>query len=223
MSLECITYNLSPCLFKFLSNPQQDWFELHITVAEMTSQDVQRFKAFCLSQRIKALVIELESETPIQHMTCSRVSGSFETALQEAKRVGALLEGQGFGVVRTKIEAAPWNRDVPLEAAPTNPQNYFEHHAKLLLPPSSNLLLLEGICTTHRAHLSRNAFKKLEGDSQLRFVTLRGYGLGKIQAEQHFAALLSTLKGAGFVVQDSITEFCVYDSNVALDGAWGKS
>jgi hypothetical protein len=216
--------NPTPCLLQRQSNSAGDVFELHITVAVMAGAELARFKQLCLSERLKAIVIELAPDQPIQPMTCSRFAGTLAGALAETLRLEQVLTAGGFPVTRRKIEAAPWNSQVPA-TAPADPRHYFEHHGKIWLPGKlepTKLDDLAALCQNHRAHLSLNALKTQADDSQTRFVTLRAYGVGRADADAAFAALCADLTQAGFVLLAQIAEFCVFDSNLALDGAWGQ-
>jgi hypothetical protein len=221
VSVTCFAQNPTPCLLQQQSNATTDVFELHITVAVMAGAELVRFRQLCLAVRLKALVIELAPDQPIQPMTCSRFAGTLAGALAEALRLETWLTSAGFRVTRRKIEAAPWNSQVP-DTAPADPRHYFEYHAQLLLDPACNLALLTGLCAQHHAHLSANPYKHHPDGYSQRFVTLRSYGCGKSQAAAGFHALCDDLTAAHFVVLDQITEFCVFDSNLALDGAWGQ-
>jgi hypothetical protein len=219
----CLLQNSTPC---FLAVPSptraaEDAFELHVTVAPLFGTELERFKSVCRTERLKALQIDFSDLTPVQIMTCSRFIGTLSDALLEVNRVRELLETSGFKVTRRKVEAAPWNSHVPQDA-PENVVEYFEYHVKLLLSEKSNILRLERITGLYNAHLSSNAFKQLNDGFSLRFVTRRAYGVSQRQAQIVFDELLLHLELAGFVVQDSITEFCVFDSHLELDGAWGQ-
>ncbi len=220
----CLLQNVKPCFFAISRIPdaRADAFELHITVAPLLGLELERFKKLCVAHRLKALQIDFSSLTPVQIMTCSNFEGSLNQALLEVNRVRDVLESNGFMVVRRKLEAAPWNSHVPQDSAPDNLSEYFEHHAKLLLPENANLMRLEQIAKVHNAHLSSNTFDKLKNGYSLRFVTRRAYQMARGQAQGLFDELLKHLGLAGFIVQDSIAEFCVFDSHLELDGAWGS-
>ncbi len=220
----CLLENVQPCFFAVnrVASAAEDAFELHVTVAPLQGSELERFKKLCLELRLKALQIDFSDNTPVQIMTCSRFTGSLAQALLEVNRVRDLLETNGFVVTRRKLEAAPWNSHVPQNVAPENIAEYFEHHAKLVLPSVANITRLERIATLHKAHLSSNAFKQLGAGFSQRFVTRRAYGVSRGVAQKLFDELLLHLRLAGFVVEDSIAEFCVFDSHLELDGAWGS-
>jgi hypothetical protein len=221
MNPMCYLQNTTPC-FTNLTRVSEDAFELHVTVAPLEGIELERFKVLCLTERLKVLQIDFNDAMPVQIMTCSRFLGTLNGAMLEVNRVRDVLEAHGFLVTRRKIEAAPWNSHVPQDIAPENMLEYFEHHAKLLLSKQSNGVRLERITKIYNAHLSSNAFKHLEDGLTQRFVTLRAYQVTREQAMRIFDELVLHLRLAGFTVQDVITEFCVFDSHLELDGAWGQ-
>jgi hypothetical protein len=213
------------CFSCSLNNLQEssDVFELHITVAQTV--DLEAFKRFCYTAGIKALVIDLGAEQPVQPMTCSRITGSFSEAMIKANQLREVLTNAGFEVTRVKLEAAPWNAGVPeseLQAQKVPSGNYFEHHTKLKLPKNANLRLLEMLCQTNNAHLSRNAFKVCSDGTSERLITQRHYGLGFVSASLRFNAFLEVLKSFDFIVEKTVSEYCVFDSNLQLDAGWGS-
>ncbi len=221
MNLSCFAQNLKPC-FSSLVKQTADAFELHITVAPLLGTELERFRQVCQQQGLKPLQIDFSTDQPVQIMTCSRMTGSLSNALLEVNRIRDLLEGHGFMVTRRKLEAAPWNSHVPQEHAPNNLSEYFEHHAKVLLPKHMGLARLERIAKLYQAHLSSNAFKLLPDGAQHFFITRRSYQVTRGQAQGFFDELVYHLKLAGFHVLDTIAEFCVFDSNLELDGVWGQ-
>jgi hypothetical protein len=133
------------------------------------------------------------------------------------------LEAWGFPAIRVKIEAAPDNRDIPEtdEQAQRLPSShYFEYHVKLTLPGDEAIEPVRESCTAHGAHLSSNAFQRLEGGWVERFVTLRCYGVGRATADARMAALRRSLEETGFPLAKTVCEYCVLDSNVAIDDGW---
>jgi hypothetical protein len=200
-----------------------DIFELHITVNQ--NVDLTAFKGFCYQAGIKALVIDLGANVPVQPMTCSRIMGSFSQAMQEAQQLRDILTNAGFEVTRVKLEAAPWNTGVPesdVQAQKAPSGNYFEHHTKLKLPKTTNLRLLEMLCESNNAHLSQNAFKVFADGTTERLITQRHYGLGLASASLRFTAFLEVLKSFDFKVEKTVSEYCVFDSNLELDAGWGN-
>ncbi|MGW0935923.1 hypothetical protein [Streptomyces sp. NPDC002666] len=97
---------------------------------------------------------------PDQPMLTEQGRGSLTGRRAAAGLRVAALRAAGFSVVRVKIEAAPWNADVPrtpAEAAALPLVCHFEHHVKLLLRGEPQLALARHVAERHDAHLSRNA------------------------------------------------------------------
>ena len=135
----------------------------------------------------------------------------------------AELAGANVSVTRVKIEVSPANADVPLNDAESSahpPENYFEHHIKLLREHGAPRDGLLRVCAPFGAHLSRNAFCDAPGGREERFVTLRDYGIGAVSSARRFRALLAAQRNAREQVLDTESEYCVYDSAVALDAGW---
>lgn len=196
---------------------RRDIYEVHVTV--LPTSDANRFRLICREMKVKTIVIELAEGLPSQPMTCSRIQGTVQAAHAEAQRVSKALAEAGLTITRIKIEAAPWNNDLPITG-----EGYYEHHARLNL---SNLqdqeATLRDLCGTLGVHLSRNPFKTNLNGSQQRFVTLRHPPTWPEVAAQRAADLWQGLADRGFPPEKTVTEFCVYDNNRNLDLAWEQT
>lgn len=201
-------------------------FEAHITIAPVAKAGQDRFVDACTQLGAKPILIELpKGDVSVQLMTSSIHRGEINATFQEVKNLALALESHGFSVTRMKIEAAPTNSGIPAnaeEAATFPAENYYEHHLKVLLVPGDSLVMLREICHEFQAHLSRNAFKKHPDGKSEQFVTLRCYGDGLQEAEARFASLVSKVKAAGIEVLKEITEYCLFDDNISVDGNWGN-
>lgn len=222
MLAPCFVLTGQPCSLAALSGP--DVFEIHLTTVALEAGRLLAYRQACLELRVKAIVIELSPELPVQPMTCLRVTGSYEEALAAAVTLGENLTARGFPTLRLKIEAAPWNAGVPQtdEAAAEPAGRYFEFHARVLLAQGADLPILAGLCAAHGAHLSRNPLKVRDDGQQERFVTLRCAGVGRITTEARTAALVEELTESGWTVASTVLEYCVHDDHLELDGGWGK-
>ena len=115
------------------------------------------------------------------------------------------------------------NKGIPLteeEAQLLSPENYFEFHIKLRLPPGFDYELLKSLAQEHDAHISRNPMQTMTGGWQKRFVNLRMYSVGKETAVRRLNRCIESLQSNGFAIDRVIREYAVYDSNVALDKGW---
>ena len=203
-----------------------DTFEIHVTTTPLAPTRLGEYRAACRELGVKAIVIELGPGLPTQPMTCLRVPGSFEEALEEARRLSRKLAERGFSTERIKIEAAPWNLGVPVtdaDAANEPPGRYFEHHARLLLTPEADRSALLALCAQEGAHLSRNPFKTREDGAGEWFVTLRLSGVGREHAEARAAGLGERLSARGWPPLSTLLEYCVHDDRRELDAGWERA
>ncbi|HEY1011284.1 MAG TPA: hypothetical protein VGE07_01185 [Herpetosiphonaceae bacterium] len=219
--MNCFQTTGVPCILAQSQRP--DLFEIHLTIAPPTAAELVRFRALCAAQAWKAIVIAFDSAAPPQPMTCSRIAGSPDDARRHAAAAAALLEAAGFAPTRLKIEAAPWNSHVPADdeaRASQHESAYFEHHAKLRLPRAGWQPALLPLCAAFDAHVSRNAFRQTADGWTERFATIRSPRDGLAAFERRTADFGRRLRDHGFALLASVTEYCVYDSNAALDDLW---
>lgn len=199
-------------------------FETHITVSLDGDDGMERLREWAGGHGFKCLHIVLDrGVSASQPMLTRHGRGNLPGELTAASAASHDLSVAGFPVTRIKIEAAPWNEDVPqssAEGAEQPPDRYFEHHIKLLLNPGGDCAALAQTASQHGAHLSRNALKLREDSRQERFVTQRCYGVGRVEARQQFEALLNAIAPLGYPILKVEEEFVVYDSNLALDAGW---
>jgi hypothetical protein len=201
-------------------------FETHITVAPLEADGLARFERTCADLGVKCVRIELaRGQTRSQPMTGSHDEGTLPETHRRAVALAGRLGEAGFRVTRIKIEAAPTNADIPESdeaARALSPTNYYEHHIKLLLPADADLAPLATLCERHEAHLSANAFKRRDDGQCERFVTVRGYGIGRVTAEGRVASLLAEIQQGGYTILKAVAEYCVFDSNEQVDAGWLK-
>ena len=203
-------------------------FETHITVSLAHDRDeIDRLQQWCIDRDLKFLYILLDrGENRSQPMLTRRGRGNFADQLKIARNLSQILVAEGFDVVRIKIEATPWNHGVPssdIEALAHHSTRYFEHHVKLSIASTTDLLPLTELTHRHSAHLSRNALPMRHDGCQERFVTQRCMNVGRIEAEQRLQILVVAIESLGYQPIDIISEFVVYDSNLALDRGWIQS
>ena len=207
---------------------------IHITVCTKhlyltLEEQREKFIKLCSDMGVKAILIELQSGKPengkFQFQTSKYYKKSFRNVRIDIDKITREFVSQGWIVERQKIEATPCLRpglvNCPIEDHDIKnypESNYFEFHAKILISPD-NENTVKGLCKTHDAHLSRNAFKKLEfGDH--RFLTLRIYGVGQKTSFQRFDRLLNDLDQHLINIIQSQREYAVWDTNVRLDAGW---
>jgi hypothetical protein len=199
-------------------------FETHISVQIDAPIDRDRLQRWCVDRNLKFLHIMLDrGEHKSQPMLTRRGRGDFDEQLQIANNLAEALGGEGFAVTRIKLEAAPGNHDVPStdeDALTYHPNRYFEHHIKLAIASTIDLLPLTELTHSHWAHLSRNALQIRDDGCQERFVTQRCMNVGRIEAENRLQMLVKTIESLGYHPIDLEAEFVVYDSNLTLDRGW---
>jgi hypothetical protein len=199
-------------------------FEAHITIDAFDLNERERFRQFCVTRKLKSILIELpQGQTRSQPMTSSYHRGEVQSVAHEVIQMARSMSEANFTITRVKLEAVITNQGVPHsdeQARALSPNNYFEFHTKLLLPPETDLDALRRLCQRHDAHLSRNALKQHAEGLAERFVTLRLYHLGRINAEGAFERLLHELRAENYKMGNSLREYAIYDSNIGLDSGW---
>lgn len=207
-------------------------FETHLTVrldpragdGTGDSREADRLGHWAARNGLKLTRILLDrGAMPDQPMLTERGRGSLSRQRAAAGLRSAELRAAGFRVVRVKIEAAPWNEDIPGtadEAAALSPDCHFEHHVKLLLTGEPQLAAARAVAERHGARLSRNARRTTGPGSHERFVTRRCYAMGRPEARAGLDALLGGLAAAGLEVLEVEEEFVVHDDHPAVDAGW---
>ncbi len=202
--------------------------EIYLTLSgTKPGAEQERLQACVATLGWKYLYIVLSrGETFSQPMLTRHVCTDLTGAQGVAANAARCLAAHGFTVTRTKIEVAPTGtderrlRDVPqtdADAASAPASRYFESHVKLLLPPTADIAALTQIAEAHGAHLSRNARKERGDGNRERFVTLRGYRIGRDTAHQNLLAALAALSHP---VLETEEEYVIFDSNAAEDKGW---
>ncbi|MFE3448938.1 hypothetical protein ACFXJ8_08355 [Nonomuraea sp. NPDC059194] len=191
-------------------------FDIHLTVA--ASDDSDRLGRWARANGMMFTHIVLaRGRIASQPMITLAGRGTLGEQRVAAAECAAKLAAEGFTVVRVKIEAAPWNDDVPQDDVVMSGR-YFEHHIKILA--RDDVILLEELAQAHSAHVSRNARRTREDGSHERFVTQRCRGVGLPTARRRFEALLEALDAGGFAVLEAEQEFVVCDDNPEIDHGW---
>ncbi len=200
-------------------------FEMHLTVRTADEMALRAFQNWCESHEMKCVQIVLSRGQHTQQpmATWRRRETTLQQVVEEAQAFASGLNLNGVEVTRVKVEAAPYNNNIPVDQtqlAAHSPQNYFEHHIKVERDASASRETLTAVSERHGAHLSRNAFKQTAQGREERFVTLRDYENGRAESLAALTALIADLRAAGENVVEYESEYCVYDSNVELDAGW---
>ena len=206
-------------------------FETHLTVRPVsgpggTAEETERLRLWAVDRGLKPTLIVLDrGAVPEQPMLTERGRGTLSGQRAAAGRRRAELEAAGFPVVRVKIEAAPWNGDVPAtpdaarELEEVLPGCHFEHHVKLVLSGEDQVAAARAVAGPLGAHLSRNARRAFRGRHE-RFVTQRCRAVGRPEARARLDALLAALSAAALDAVEVEEEFVVYDDCPAVDAGW---
>src|SRR5690349_9573198 len=89
-------------------------FETHITVGLPEADDLKALQQWSVIHGLKCLHIVLDrGHTVSQPMLTRRGRGGLSRELGMASKLSVSLNAEGFQVTRIKIEAAPWNQDIP--------------------------------------------------------------------------------------------------------------
>lgn len=199
-------------------------FETHITVGLKDLDRVEALEQWGINHGLKLLHIVLDRGVTVSQLMLTRHGqGSLTNELKTAFDSSQSLNAEGFTVTRIKIEVPQWNHSVPqsnAEALNHPGDRYFEHHIKLLLEPSADILPLIDLAERHSAHLSRNLFQTRSDQYHERFVTQRCISVGRVEAQQQLQTLLKAIATLRYVAIDVEAEFVVYDSNLDLDAGW---
>ena len=194
-------------------------FESHVTVA---SCDEVEFAKTCDALGVKALFISLpRGRVARQPMTGAHHRGPLHEVMLVVHELARDLARAGFEVIRTKVEAVGAHRDLPLtdEVAARAPRtNYFEHHAKVVLPSLESEAEVARAFVALGAYLSRGA-PRADG-VEVRFVTLRSWGLGQASADARFDRVLALAAELGLPLRNRTREYTVYDSALEVDAGW---
>lgn len=198
-------------------------YELHLTV-NCKTQDIDLFKRLCKKIGVKPIVLELQTQQPnhsIQDvMTSSVIYGTNESANLEMERIKHALWAAEFDVIREKIETVPQHPASPKDVGDIMPNgSYFECHLAVECH-SEHEDYLRDISISQGAHLSKNAFKKIDDDNYVIMVTLRSYSDTYPIFANNVDKLKSMIEARGFVVGKTIVEYALYDSKISHDADW---
>jgi hypothetical protein len=189
-------------------------FEIHITVTSLSTPQLDTFIEACRYLQAKPLLIELaQGATTTQPMLGKVVHRrSLAEALVVAEADAAYLGLQRLPVTRIKIEMPANDTYSPVYLAHPGFTPYFEWHGKVPYQQPEELL---AVCVQHKAHLSINALK---GATATRFVTLREFGTATA-FEARVAQLTAALHPKWPLLKQE-AEYCLFDTNTALDTGW---
>lgn len=204
-------------------------FEIHITVqpkeGEINEEFIEHFRKTCEELKVKPISLDLENnagEKIKDVMTSSKCYGDNKTVYEEIERITIGLEYQKFKVVRKKAETVPWHPGAPAKKGDKMPENcYFEAHIGCIISENEKESLSE-LAKNYNAHLSKNAFKKIEDGKFVNMITLRDYKCSRNKFDMDVMMLTNSLKTNKIPFEKVITEFCIYDTKISHDYLWLK-
>jgi hypothetical protein len=161
--------------------------------------------------------------TPCRPVLSTSAVGGLDELRRAAVVWAERLGDAGFSVVRTRIEAAPWDDGVPAtdaEAASLPRHSHFAHRVTLRLPIPYDTQRLAFVAERHGAHVARDVRRVLSRGVQERVVTQGVRGVGRATARGCLDRLLDELVAEGFRPADAEECLVVDDDNPALDGGW---
>lgn len=192
--------------------------EIHLTLSHPSIEDYKGcFNDFLEEYGYKFTHIELNKGKHVtQQMVTRRVKGNL---LHEFSKIfnehRFKLLKCGYVPVRIKIEVPPWSELVSLFKTD---DTYYEAHIKVKIHQKDEGLLALAAQEVN-GHLSKNAFKELDGDYNERFITIRmKHNLFHFQRTVEEA--VAFLEKERFEVLEVEQEYCIYDSNLDLDKGW---
>lgn len=200
------------CPFDMKAKGSLSIYEIHVTVE---TDDVDKFKRVCLANRIKPIVIKfqnyLDGSTMTQVMTSQQVEGNYFAMKQELEYITTTLKGNGFKVVREKVEAMPSMSRLMKGC-------YFESHLGFKVR-QEDIDKLRQDCSEFGLHLSQNAFKK-DGEVITMMATLREKDLNDLEFTDKVKGIQYQMIKRGYEVAKVIVEYCVIDNKEDLDREW---
>jgi NTP pyrophosphatase (non-canonical NTP hydrolase) len=202
-------------------------YEIHVTVSPGEGGlNIEQYKADCAEIGVKPLLIDLHNQhgetVMLDAQTSSVHMGDNRSAFLEVSRIKDDLVERGYNVARQKIETVPWH-----PAAPSNshsrqampPACYFEAHFNVVVS-DDRIEGLRAAAYDLDAHVSRNAFKKISDDTYVMMVTYRKYDGTYERFKGSCENIATQLRGIGFEVPKTITEFSIFDTRISHDAAW---
>lgn len=204
-------------------------YEIHVTIKNPGIDFdgvnlIDNFIYECKELGVKPIVLDLENngENVMKDvMTSSHHFGDNRSAYEEASRLRDYL-GKGFEVLRVKIETVPWHPAAPVNEGDKMPANcYFEAHVGCIISIDEKLKLSH-LAQTFGAHLSKNAFKKIEDGKFVNMVTLRNYDCTYSSFKAEVDDFVNSIKKEDILFEKVETEFCLYDTKISHDYLWLK-
>lgn len=195
-------------------------FEIHVSVGELTQDEIAPFVSLLKEINVKPIIIELEKNSKLvltDAMTSSIHYGDNTSAMDYMNYIDHFLKSYGYNVVRKKIETVPWHPAALSHSAKSG--YYFESHLRIVTTDDLRDKL-DMIAKIHNAHLSRNYFKKLSNEEYIIMMTLRNSNTTSKEFDRDVKELEQWLTIEDFIVDKVEIEYAIYDSNINYDKIW---
>ncbi|MEW2544818.1 hypothetical protein AB0910_03390 [Streptomyces sp. NPDC047002] len=190
-------------------------FRLRLTIGVGRARDVAGW-AGQQGFRVEGGVLD-RGRTPGRPTLVLEGTGDLAEQCAAARAWSERLASDGFRVVRTRIEAAPWDDGVPQtdsEAAQA-PECWFAHRVTVRLPIPYDTRRLSAVAGRHTARLSRLVRSVPTRGVQERVLVQGARGVGRPGARARLDALLDGLLAAGLRAVDVEEAYVVYDDGPA--------
>ncbi|MFK7972868.1 MAG: nucleotidyl transferase AbiEii/AbiGii toxin family protein [Bacteroidia bacterium] len=189
--------------------------EIHITTKALRPEEIDGFVSFCKTIDAKPIIIELpEGETQQHPMISKRIEAHDRAALDSIlSYLKSTFIEAGYPLSRVKLEVYSKHAEEGKSFFPEFKGGYFEWHGKVFhddLDKVYELAKKEGV------HVSKNGLK---GIPNRRIITIRETKNEGI-FENKISSAKRTLNQYGIEVANEEYEYCIYDSNKALDHGW---
>lgn len=190
-------------------------YEIHITVADFKKEKKQQFIDFCLSEKVKPVIIILDQGNYIVQpmMTWDIYKENFEDAMTAMNGLVKKFKMNGFDVLRKKVEVSPKETTYFENPLMEKGKPYYEWHGKIEVDDLEKVKIL---MNDKGGHISKNSLSK---NGKSRFITMRDY----TSAESYYKRvdmIIETLQKNNIELLEEEYELCIYDTREELDNGW---
>ena len=207
------------CAFDVTKGTMTNFYEAHITVDHLGLAE-DAFEGDCFLFGVKPLV--MVGNGLHQYMCTVKIEGDLGMARNRAQEVADAFIAEGYDIERVKIESHPAGSETPSRnnLKKLSDGQYFEAHIDVDTH-EGGLEALKVVAKMNGLWISFNNLKYPDAEGYRTYIaTLRRHD-GTIEG---FRTLVNDaarhMRMRGLEVIRIIEEFCVYDSNEALDAEW---
>lgn len=195
-------------------------YEIHVTVER--PDDIELFRAHCKEIGVKPIILDLKNNNGsiMDSMTSSKFYGDNRGSYDEVMRISNAMKDYGYNILRKKIETIPWHPAAPIRINEMPKDCYFESHIGVKIKDEGSQYVLNFIAKEHKAHISRNFFKKLDNGEYILMLTLRNYNTTWEMFKNQVESLKTSLELGKLEYEKVEVEFSIYDTKVSHDFNW---